>query len=226
VKRNLFCVVSAYVLALAGCDEPADQDEPTPHVTASAGPASLGDWVPSDQGGTAHPGAHPDPRTSPMADPDTPPPPNAAPMVTGTVRETMVAAGYDYMRVETAEGDRWVAAMGAHVAVGDRVQAAGIVMHDFHSNSLDRTFDQIVLASNVRQIGPDGQPIGGAPAANPHEGMGDMGGVPPGTANPHGSMGASPHGSMGASPHGSMGASPHGSMGASPHGDLGASPAR
>lgn len=237
VTRSIFCVVSACVLALAGCEESADQDEPTPHLaTATAGPASLGDWVPSDRGGSPHP----DPSTSPMADPDTPAPPNAAPMVTGTVRETMVAAGYDYMRVETEEGDRWVAAMNAHVEVGDRIQAGGIVMHDFHSNSLDRTFDQIVLASNVFVIGPDGLPVGGAaPGANPHGAM-------PG-ASPHGPMpgaavpGANPHGPMpgavpGANPHGAMpgampgaatpgAANPHGAMGASPHGAGGAPPA-
>ena len=69
--------------------------------------------------------------------------------VAGTVRETMDAAGYTYMQVETANGVRWVAANQTTVAVGDRVEAAGTVMHGFRSNSLDRTFDQLVLASSV-----------------------------------------------------------------------------
>ena len=41
--------------------------------------------------------------------------------VTGKVLETMDAAGYTYLNVETAEGERWVAVNQSTVMVGDEV---------------------------------------------------------------------------------------------------------
>jgi hypothetical protein len=76
--------------------------------------------------------------------------PAAGPAISGTVRETMNAAGYTYMRLETADGMTWVAANRTAVAIGDQVHATGTVMHDFRSNSLDRTFDRLVLAPSIR----------------------------------------------------------------------------
>ena len=42
-------------------------------------------------------------------------------MVRGTVLETMDAAGYTYVLLDTAEGQRWVATQQTPVAVGDIV---------------------------------------------------------------------------------------------------------
>lgn len=76
-----------------------------------------------------------------------------SPLVTGTVAETMDAASYTYMRLTTANGDVWVAAMQMPVAVGNQVEASGSMMPGFHSNTLNRTFDQIVFASSARVVG-------------------------------------------------------------------------
>lgn len=80
------------------------------------------------------------------------PPPDA---IQGTVTETMNSGGYTYMQLETDDGPVWIAGTQREIAVGDRVTASGSVMHDFHSNTLDRTFDRLVLASDVRVEHPN-----------------------------------------------------------------------
>jgi len=76
-----------------------------------------------------------------------------SPDVAGTVAETMDGAGYTYMRLTTDHGDVWVAAMQMPVAVGNRVEASGSVMPNFRSNTLNRTFEQIVFANSARVVG-------------------------------------------------------------------------
>lgn len=96
--------------------------------------------VPVDQaGGTAEPAG------------------GGSPVVAGTVAETMDAAGYTYMRLTTDHGDVWVAAMQMPVAVGNRVEASGSTMPGFHSNTLNRTFDQIVFAQSAHVVGAGGR---------------------------------------------------------------------
>ena len=64
--------------------------------------------------------------------------------VTGTVQETMDAAGYTYVRLQTAQGDQWAAVSQVKVAVGSQVNVVNaMMMRDFHSKSLDRTFPGI-----------------------------------------------------------------------------------
>jgi hypothetical protein len=87
--------------------------------------------------------------------------------VTGKVLETMDAAGYTYLNVETAEGTRWVAVNQATVAVGDEVTFMdGMVMQNFFSKSLDRTFPEIVFSSGLVGQGatPPAMPPAGAGA--------------------------------------------------------------
>ncbi len=96
----------------------------------------------------------------------------------GTVRETMNAAGYTYLRLETTEGaSTWVAAMEMEVAVGDQVVVeGGNEMVDFHSRSLDRTFPSITFASSVRVSGAGAEASApGHPSGAPAEGE-----LPPG----------------------------------------------
>ena len=65
-------------------------------------------------------------------------------MIRGAVLETMDAAGYTYVLLDTAEGQRWVAAQQAPVAVGDIVQKdQGLARQNFSSRSLTRTYDGI-----------------------------------------------------------------------------------
>ena len=68
---------------------------------------------------------------------------------TGTVAETMNSAGYTYVRL--AEDGRWVAGPTTEVAVGDNVvYAAAVEMGQFHSRSLNRTFEQILFAQSLK----------------------------------------------------------------------------
>jgi len=96
--------------------------------------------------------------------------------ISGKVAETMNAASYTYIRVQTNGKDVWAAAPQFPVAVGDSVSfAQGMEMHDFHSDSLKRTFDSIYFVNSVQVQGAAGAPdmagAGGAAAAggeNPH----------------------------------------------------------
>jgi len=68
----------------------------------------------------------------------------------GTVIETMNASDYTYMNVQTATGSMWVAIPATTVAVGDTVSfAQGMVMKDFHSRVLERTFASILFSPGL-----------------------------------------------------------------------------
>ncbi len=68
----------------------------------------------------------------------------------GTVLETMNASDYTYMNVKTATGSKWVAIPTTKVAVGDTVTFAdGMVMKDFHSQTLERTFAAILFSPGL-----------------------------------------------------------------------------
>jgi hypothetical protein len=70
----------------------------------------------------------------------------------------MNAGGYTYLRIEAAGSEPvWVAAIEMPLEVGDEVVVeGGHEMRDFHSRTLDRTFDRIVFAGSVRVEG-DGE---------------------------------------------------------------------
>ena len=93
-------------------------------------------------------------------------------MVRGTVLETMDAAGYTYVLLDTAEGQRWVAAQQTSVAVGDAVQTdQGMVMQNFTSQSLNRTFEVIYFSGALQNLSattlPEGQPATALPPGHP-----------------------------------------------------------
>lgn len=93
-------------------------------------------------------------------------------MVRGTVLETMDAAGYTYVLLDTAEGQRWVAAQQTAVAVGDIVQTnQGMAMQNFTSRALDRTFEIIYFSGALQNLSattlPAGQPTKALPAGHP-----------------------------------------------------------
>jgi hypothetical protein len=74
--------------------------------------------------------------------------------LSGVVLETMDAADYTYVRVDLGDKEIWAAAPQAQVAVGDRVTIPpGAPMQNFHSPSMDRTFELIYF---VGQIVPEG----------------------------------------------------------------------
>jgi len=80
--------------------------------------------------------------------------------ISGTVIETMDSAGYTYMKVDTGTAQQWVAITATKVSVGDTVSYYdGMVMPNFTSKSLNKTFDSIIFSPGL--VGKD------APAAAP-----------------------------------------------------------
>lgn len=154
IRWTLTC---GLVLALAGCSETAEQEEPEPTAT-----------LPSEQVQTPTPAAQPHGAQAHGAQAQAQEPRELAPgeqlmptPIRGTVAETMDSGGYTYMRVENGAMNVWVAAMQMEVEVGDRVTVeGGSMMQGFRSRTLDRTFDAIVFASRAQVDGEEG----GAPA--------------------------------------------------------------
>lgn len=98
--------------------------------------------------------------------------PVPAGMVRGTVLETMDAAGYTYVLLDTREGQLWFATQPVPVAVGDIVQTdTGLAMEDFTSRALGRSFDVIYFAQAFQNLSagavPEGSRQTSLPAGHP-----------------------------------------------------------
>jgi hypothetical protein len=86
------------------------------------------------------------------------------------VLETVNGGGYTYVQVKTDSGVIWAAGPQAAVKVGDKVNLGdGMLMSDFHSETLDRTFDEIYFVGNITVVGG----AGGTPAVASAHGAGD-----------------------------------------------------
>jgi hypothetical protein len=89
------------------------------------------------------------------------------------VLETMNGGGYTYVQVKTDTGVIWAAGPQAAVKVGDLVNLGdGMLMSDFHSETLDRTFEEIYFVGGIEVVGGGSVPAmasahgeGDAPAA-------------------------------------------------------------
>ena len=104
--------------------------------------------------------AKPSVQTAPAA-------PEAAPGKTGKVLETMDAAGYTYIQVDTGSEKFWAAAPQFAAKVGDDVVVPeGMPMPDYHSKTLDRTFDIVYFVPNVL-VGGASNLSGDMPADHP-----------------------------------------------------------
>jgi len=74
--------------------------------------------------------------------------PRASAPLKGQVVETMDSGGYTYMRLRTAEGEVWAAVTNAAVKKGDQVTIVDpMMMTQFESRTLKRTFDKIVFGA-------------------------------------------------------------------------------
>jgi len=72
---------------------------------------------------------------------------------TGTVVETMESGGYVYIRLEDGV---WIAANTFAVSKGDVIKYSGAMeMNDFHSTSLDRTFESILFVAAAGLVSSD-----------------------------------------------------------------------
>jgi hypothetical protein len=76
-------------------------------------------------------------------------PVQAAPLK-GTVTETMKAGGYTYVCLEDGGKKQWVAMPPTEVKVGEQVEVApGMVMQNFTSKTLGRTFETITFSQGL-----------------------------------------------------------------------------
>ncbi len=72
------------------------------------------------------------------------------PSVAGTIVETMNASGYTYMLVDSGDKKTWVAIPATTVEKGAKIKYyQGMVMENFTSKTLDRTFDAVVFSSGL-----------------------------------------------------------------------------
>jgi hypothetical protein len=174
MRTSLVILIAALAL---GCSKTqtsaAEQPVPTPVSAALAG-SHDGAGAPAVMPG------QPDAGTA-----------GASPSLTGTVLETMNAAGYTYLKLKTADGETWAAVNESKVEKGKTVTVLGpMPMDGFESKTLNRKFDHIVFGTLAGS--------GGAPAA-----PAAMGGMPGGMGSAPGSapaaMGA-PHAAAAAGP--------------------------
>ena len=96
---------------------------------------------------------------------------------TGTVLETIDVETYTYVRLNVEGSEVWLASNPVRVSEGDVVGFAdAMLMKDFHSEVLDRTFADILFVGNVELIEsatagvPAGQ-VATPQAVNPHENL-------------------------------------------------------
>jgi hypothetical protein len=72
----------------------------------------------------------------------------------GTVLETMDAGGYTYAKLDRGGAQVWIAGPVTKLAVGAKVTTTGeMLMTGFHSDTLNRTFDQIYFAGGINVEG-------------------------------------------------------------------------
>ena len=68
----------------------------------------------------------------------------------GTVVETMNSGGYTYACVKNGDQKQWVAMPESEVKVGQEVTVApGMVMHNFSSKTLNRSFESIIFSQGI-----------------------------------------------------------------------------
>jgi len=134
---TVICLVTFSFTLLAGCGE----DAPAPQTQAAK---------PSAQMAPAAPAA-----------------PQQAPGKSGKVVETMDAAGYTYVQVDTGSETFWAAAPQFPVKVDDDVVVPeGMPMPDYHSKTLDRTFDMVYFVPSI-MVGGAAAMSGDMPAGHP-----------------------------------------------------------
>jgi hypothetical protein len=85
--------------------------------------------------------------------------------IAGKVTQTMDASEYTYIEIDTGNGLVWAAGPATKVKVGDTVEtSSGFPMVNFHSATLDRTFDEIRFVSVIQVWSPKGGNSESAPA--------------------------------------------------------------
>lgn len=90
--------------------------------------------------------------------------------VTGEVLETVDVESYTYLRLKTGDGETWAAVTKAAVRKGDKVSIENVmVMRNFESKSLKRTFPTILFGSLGGTENPPAPHAAGVQAASPDD---------------------------------------------------------
>ncbi len=77
----------------------------------------------------------------------------AAAVHSGTVLETIPASSYVYIHVKGDAGDQWLAAPAIELKTGATIRwPEGMLMANYHSKTLDRTFDQVFFVGSVEVV--------------------------------------------------------------------------
>jgi hypothetical protein len=91
----------------------------------------------------------------------------------GSVVETMNSGGYTYLKVDCGDRQVWAAGPQTQVAVGDNVSLApGSEMRNFHSPTLNRTFETILFVTGIEASGDASAPDTGSTAEALQKGPG------------------------------------------------------
>ena len=94
--------------------------------------------------------------------------PDAAGAISGKVVETMNAASYTYVLIDTGAKKSWVAAPQFAVKVGDTAAIADAMpMKNYQSKTLNRTFDVVYFTGNISVNGAPAAPSTAAPIPAP-----------------------------------------------------------
>lgn len=114
--------------------------------------------------------------------------------MTGKVVETLNSAGYTYILLDVDGTKSWVAIPEAEVKVGQEVTTApGMVMNNYTSKTLNRTFDAVIFSSGL--VGGAGAAPASAgasmPKDDPHVGLAMGGGMGSGMGSGMGESGGS-----------------------------------
>jgi hypothetical protein len=90
--------------------------------------------------------------------------------VSGKVVETMNSGGYTYALLKKDGAMTWVALPKSNLAVGNEITCQpGMVMNNFRSPSMNRTFDHIVFSRGITSFSGDSAPSEEAATPAPDE---------------------------------------------------------
>lgn len=107
--------------------------------------------------------------------------------IRGTVVETMNASRYTYVQIDTGEKKVWAAGPVTAIKIGDVVSiGSGNPNKNFHSPTLNRTFEELYFTGAIRLSGPADHPEGAEKNALPpgHPAVGKEAGSAPVVAGP------------------------------------------
>ncbi len=149
MKKIFVTVLAVAALALAGCKDKANTQPARTSQNTVVGAEMQPSAAHGGEGAPAAANPHGGTKLQDM--------PMGA-VHKGKVVSTMNAAGYTYIEVEEKGSRLWVAVMKVEVKPGDEVEFPDSPpMENFHSKTLNRTFDKIIFAPGIQINGKPGQ---------------------------------------------------------------------